>query len=155
MSLRIDVNEDITEYNEEILLGFNAREFITIIIALIAGGLVYFGLSSFLPTMLIAPFMVLVMAPIILTGFYKKNGMYFNKRIKETILGKKTKWLIDSSTESINVLQIKERKEQIDIEKNVEKEKVLLKRKMKKYFLLTGLIAITLIGLFVWILLTK
>ncbi len=140
--LSININKDVEQYQESVLAGFNASQFITIVLGVgVFGGafaLLHYG--AHIPMMVCVYLSLVPAIPIILLGFGSKNGMSFFERLRRTLNRKKIP-LFYEATESASAYRMSEgnRKEEKEEKQEFENAK---KRMKKSLFLLAGLLAV-------------
>ena len=77
--MEIKINKEIKDYHESMFFGLSARQFICSILAIgIAVG-TYFGLRDIIGKEMVSWICVLLAAPFAAAGFFKYNGMTFEK----------------------------------------------------------------------------
>lgn len=73
--VRIQINKEIREYKETLIWGLPLRQTVFAALALLAGGIVGYKFSPYLPEALRSWGCILAAAPFGLLGFFKYNGM--------------------------------------------------------------------------------
>ena len=77
--MEIKINKEIKDYHESMFFGLSARQFVCSILAIgIAIG-TYFGLRDIIGRETVSWMCVLLAAPFAAAGFFKYNGMTFEK----------------------------------------------------------------------------
>lgn len=77
--MEIKINKEIKDYHESMFFGLSARQFVCSILAIgIAVG-TYFGLRDIIGRETVSWMCVLLAAPFAAAGFFKYNGMTFEK----------------------------------------------------------------------------
>jgi len=82
MSLEVRIPKEITEYREKIIFGLSARQLASTGVALGTGVGLYFFLKNIIGSNLTTYVVMILVAPIFAFGFYRKNGMSFEKFTK-------------------------------------------------------------------------
>ena len=81
----IEINKDIDRYQESMVMGLTARQFLYSIASLIAGAGIVLLLQKHIGLTLAAYVAVPVVAPLALQGFYQYNGMRFMEVMKKKL----------------------------------------------------------------------
>lgn len=77
--MEIKINKEIKDYHESMFFGLSVRQFVCSVMAVgIAVG-TYFGLRDFVGREMVSWLCVLCAAPFATAGFFKYNGMTFEK----------------------------------------------------------------------------
>lgn len=77
--MEIKINKEIKDYHESMFFGLSVRQFVCSVMAVgIAVG-TYFGLRDFVGREMVSWLCVLCAAPFAAAGFFKYNGMTFEK----------------------------------------------------------------------------
>lgn len=140
--ISVKTNNDIEKYQEEVVGGLNAKQMLFAIVAVLVGaGLVLFfhlaiGINLVVSVYLAAPPIMVVT----LTGFGKKNGMSYWKRLKREREFKKKGPLLYQSTENLqnyeDILHRAEKEEKAGKEQEDNFDKTV--KKFKIIGLITG-----------------
>lgn len=139
--LSININKDVEQYQESVLAGFNASQFIAIVlgIGVFAGTFALLHYVVHIP-MMVCIYVALVPAiPVVLIGFGSKNGMSFFERVKRTLNRKKVP-LFYEATESAVAYRVLERSKRDEKEEKVEFENA--KRHMQRGLLLMAILLV-------------
>lgn len=140
--LSININKDVEQYQESVLAGFNASQFITIVLGMgvFGGAFALLHYIAHVPVMACVYVSLIPAVPIILLGFGSKNGMSFFERLKRTLNRKKVP-LFYEATESAAYYRLLEGNRTDEREEKQEFEKA--KKRMKKgLFLLAGVLIV-------------
>lgn len=89
----IEINKDIDRYQESVVMGLSAKQFIFSIISVAAGGGLIVMLYRYIGLTASAYVAIPVVAPIALGGFYSYNGMSFYE-----VMGKKFHYMFGNKT---------------------------------------------------------
>ena len=81
----IEINKDIDRYQESMVMGLTAKQFLYSIGSLIAGAGMILLLQKHIGLTLAAYVAVPVVAPLALQGFYQYNGMSFMEVMKKKL----------------------------------------------------------------------
>ena len=82
--MKINISKDIDSFNKNnFWKGLGKRELVYAVLCIVIGISVVIKIESAVGTDAASYIAMLVVAPIGLNGFYKKNGMYFGEYIKE------------------------------------------------------------------------
>lgn len=102
MGMTIEMCNDIENYEENVIAGFNARKTIYLILAVLvgAGAMAFFYFVCKMNLNLAVYPMAIVVAPIILIGFYTKDGMTFGQYLKKSFSKQAFKPIPYQSTEN-------------------------------------------------------
>jgi hypothetical protein len=135
--LNIDVNKNVEDpqFDEDVLKGFNAKDSIVIVFALVIGVLMISGAYYLLhwPLMVAVYAATPFIAIIIVLGFFNRNGLGLIKGLKKSFQKNKGKPLTYMSTESPDLyLQVRCKNLVLSEEKSrenkqLEKKKIILK----------------------------
>lgn len=79
--MEIKINKEIKDYQESMFFGLSARQFICSVMAVGVAVGAYFGLGKFLGKETVSWLCILCAAPFAAAGFFKYNGMTFEKFI--------------------------------------------------------------------------
>jgi hypothetical protein len=88
--IEVRIPKEIRDYKEKIFLNMTVRQLVSIIVACGVSVLLYFK-AGFIPDKILNWLIVIVVLPIIFTGFFTYNEMYFEKFVKKIILFNITK----------------------------------------------------------------
>lgn len=77
--MEVRINKEVRDYQESLFFGLSLRQFVFSLLAVIAAVGVYFGLRAVLGTGDVGWACVLVAFPFALGGFFRYNGMAFEK----------------------------------------------------------------------------
>ena len=77
--MEIKINKEIKDYHESMFFGLSARQFICSVIAVGAAVGTYFGLRDIVGKEVVSWLCVVLAAPFAAAGFFKYNGMTFEK----------------------------------------------------------------------------
>lgn len=77
--MEIKINKEIKDYHESMFFGLSARQFICSVLAVGVAVGTYFGLRDFIGKEMVSWMCVLLAAPFAAAGFFKYNGMTFEK----------------------------------------------------------------------------
>lgn len=77
--MEIKINKEIKDYHESVFFGLSARQFICAVLAVGVAVGTYFGLRDFIGKEPVSWMCVLLAAPFAVAGFFKYNGMTFEK----------------------------------------------------------------------------
>lgn len=77
--MEIKINKEIKDYHESMFFGLSARQFICSVLAVGVAVGTYFGLRDFIGKEPVSWMCVLLAAPFAAAGFFKYNGMTFEK----------------------------------------------------------------------------
>lgn len=148
--LSININKDVEQYQESVLAGFNAAQFIVIVfgVAAFAGTFALFHFVLHIPMMLCIYIALIPAIPIVLLGFGSKNGMSFFERMKRTLRRKK-KPLFYESTETAAAYSKVEKKKCDEKEAKMEFE--YAKKRMKRGILIMGIVIAACAGLLLFL----
>lgn len=80
----VKVPKDLNDIKEKFLFGLTKRQVICFGIGLVLGAPVYYFVHKYYPDMALYA-MGVVASPAIVCGLYRKNGIFFEKRIKYMI----------------------------------------------------------------------
>lgn len=83
--ISVEINRDIQQYKSKVILNFSLREFISIVIALIFVIPFHFFIGKHIPKELTSWVEILIVAPVLLTGFFQYNGMPFERYVMQII----------------------------------------------------------------------
>lgn len=82
--MKINISKDIDSFNKNnFWKGLGKRELVHAVLCIVAGIIVVVKAEAAVGTDAASYIAMLVVAPIGLNGFYKKNGMYFGEYIRE------------------------------------------------------------------------
>ena len=79
--MEIKINKEIKDYQESMFFGLSARQFICSVVAVGVTVGAYFGLGKFLGKETVSWLCILCAAPFAAAGFFKYNGMTFERFI--------------------------------------------------------------------------
>lgn len=79
--MEIKINKEIKDYQESMFFGLSARQFICSVVAVGVAVGAYFGLGKFLGKETVSWLCILCAAPFAAAGFFKYNGMTFERFI--------------------------------------------------------------------------
>ena len=79
--MEIKINKEIKDYQESMFFGLSARQFICSVVAIGVAVGAYFGLGKFLGKETVSWLCILCAAPFAAAGFFKYNGMTFERFI--------------------------------------------------------------------------
>ncbi len=79
--MEIKINKEIKDYQESMFFGLSARQFICSVVAVGVAVGAYFGLVKFLGKETVSWLCILCAAPFAAAGFFKYNGMTFERFI--------------------------------------------------------------------------
>ena len=79
INMEIKINKEIKDYHESMFFGLNTRQFICSVIAVGAAVGSYFGLRDVIGREMVSWVCILLAAPFAAAGFFKYNGMTFEK----------------------------------------------------------------------------
>lgn len=77
--MEIKINKEIKDYHESMFFGLSARQFICSVLAVGVAVGTYFGLRDIIGKEIVSWLCVLLAAPIAAAGFFRYNGMTFEK----------------------------------------------------------------------------
>ncbi len=77
--MEIKINKEIKDYHESMFFGLSARQFVCSVLAVGMAVGTYFGLRDFVGKEMVSWLCVLCAAPFAAAGFFKYNGMTFEK----------------------------------------------------------------------------
>ena len=77
--MEIKINKEIKDYHESMFFGLSARQFICSVLAVGAAVGTYFGLRNIVGKEVVSWLCVVLAAPFAAAGFFKYNGMTFEK----------------------------------------------------------------------------
>lgn len=77
--MEIKINKEIKDYHESMFFGLSARQFICSVLAVGAAVGTYFGLRDIVGKEVVSWLCVVLAAPFAAAGFFKYNGMTFEK----------------------------------------------------------------------------
>ena len=77
--MEIKINKEIKDYHESMFFGLSARQFICSVLSVGAAVGTYFGLRDVVGKEMVSWMCVLFAAPFAAAGFFKYNGMTFEK----------------------------------------------------------------------------
>lgn len=77
--MEIKINKEIKDYHESMFFGLSARQFVCSVLAVGAAVGTYFGLCDIIGKEMVSWMCVLLAAPFAAAGFFKYNGMTFEK----------------------------------------------------------------------------
>ena len=77
--MEIKINKEIKDYHESMFFGLSARQFICSVLAVGVAVGTYFGLRDIIGKEIVSWLCVLLAAPFAAAGFFKYNGMTFEK----------------------------------------------------------------------------
>lgn len=77
--MEIKINKEIKDYHESMFFGLSARQFICSLLSVGAAVGTYFGLRDVVGKEMVSWMCVLFAAPFAAAGFFKYNGMTFEK----------------------------------------------------------------------------
>lgn len=77
--MEIKINKEIKDYHESMFFGLSARQFMCSVLAVGAAVGTYFGLRDIIGKEMVSWMCVLLAAPFAAAGFFKYNGMTFEK----------------------------------------------------------------------------
>ena len=77
--MEIKINKEIKDYHESMFFGLSARQFICSVLAVGVAVGTYFGLRDIIGRETVSWMCVLLAAPFAAAGFFKYNGMTFEK----------------------------------------------------------------------------
>ena len=77
--MKIKINKEIKDYHESMFFGLSARQFICSVLAVGAAVGTYFGLRDIVGKEVVSWLCVVLAAPFAAAGFFKYNGMTFEK----------------------------------------------------------------------------
>ena len=77
--MEIKINKEIKDYHESMFCGLSARQFICSVLAVGVAVGTYFGLRDIVGKEMVSWMCVLFAAPFAAAGFFKYNGMTFEK----------------------------------------------------------------------------
>ena len=79
VAMEIKINKEIKDYHESMFFGLSARQFICSVLAVGVAVGTYFGLRDIIGRETVSWMCVLLAAPFAAAGFFKYNGMTFEK----------------------------------------------------------------------------
>lgn len=79
VTMEIKINKEIKDYHESMFFGLSARQFICSVLSVGAAVGTYFGLRDVVGKEMVSWMCVLFAAPFAAAGFFKYNGMTFEK----------------------------------------------------------------------------
>lgn len=120
--MKILINEDIEDkdFRENVAMHFTLKQIISIVIALLIGGITYtICYFSGVDTTVTDLFMLLFCAPVLLIGFFEKQGFGFLDYARKYILLRLCRsfyWQSTEDTEPVSLLRVRyiERRESHD-----------------------------------------
>lgn len=111
--MKILINEDIEDkdFRENVGMHFTLKQFISIVIALLTGGVIYaICYFSGADTTVTDLFMMIFCAPILLIGFFEKQGFGFLDYARKCILLRLCRsfyWQSTEDTEPVSLLRVR------------------------------------------------
>ena len=83
--ISVKINRDIQQYKSKVILNFSMREFLSIVIALAIAVPFHIFIGKHIPEDLTSWVEILVVAPVLLAGFFQYHGMPFERYILQII----------------------------------------------------------------------
>lgn len=83
--ISVKINRDIQQYKSKVVLNFSLREFLSIVIALAIVIPFHLLLSKYIPKELTSWIEILIVAPVLLAGFFEYHGMPFERYVIQII----------------------------------------------------------------------
>lgn len=148
MGLTVDMCHDIESYKEDVIVGFDWKKSIYIIVAAVIGvGTIFFfykilGWSMFISVYASSPFP----AVIVMSGFYAKNGRTFFQVLRRKIKKVNEKPLVYKSTECRKVYEAALLSNSPDLLLSEQEQTAKIRRqiKMLKFGLIFGAVLLVL-----------
>lgn len=83
--ISVKINRDIQQYKSKVILNFNLREFLSIVIALSIVIPFHLLLAKHIPSKLTSWVEIFIVAPVLLAGFFEYHGMPFERYVMQVI----------------------------------------------------------------------
>lgn len=84
--ISVKINRDIQQYKSKVILSFNLREFLSIVIALSIVIPFHLLLAKHIPSEFTSWIEIFIVAPVLMAGFFEYHGMPFERYVMQIFL---------------------------------------------------------------------
>jgi hypothetical protein len=84
--IEVRIPKEIRDYKEKLFFGLNVRQSICIVLSIVICVPLYFFGKNYINEELLGWIIILIAVPIMMTGFFKYNEMYFFEFLKTIIM---------------------------------------------------------------------